>query len=183
MNFTIRKAAGKDLENILSIYEKARQFQREHGNPSQWEGGYPQPEIVQKDLEAGELYAVCRQTPAGEELAGVFMFARRPEPNYACIREGTWLEEGPYAVLHRVASAGTCPGVGQACMDWAWEQCQNLRIDTHRDNYVMQRLLEKNGFVRCGLIDLGEGGERIAYQKCRTVPGTLQKNMEKPRQE
>ena len=138
---------------------------------------------MQKDLEAGELYAVCRQTPAGEELAGVFMFARRPEPNYDCIREGAWLEEGPYAVLHRVASAGTCSGVGQACMDWAWEQCRNLRIDTHRDNYVMQRLLEKNGFVRCGLIDLREGGERIAYQKCRTVPGTLQKNMEKPRQE
>ena len=68
-------------------------------------------------------------------------------------------------------------------MDWAWEQCRNLRIDTHRDNYVMQRLLEKNGFVRCGLIDLREGGERIAYQKCRTAPETLQKNMEKPRQE
>lgn len=43
-----------------------------------------------------------------------------------------------------------------------------LRADTHADNKVMQHLLEKNGFVRCGNITLADGTSRIAYH-C-TVP-------------
>ena len=49
---------------------------------------------------------------------------------------------------------------------WGYEQCGNLKIDTHEDNVVMQHVLEKNGFERCGKIYTHDGTPRIAYQKC-----------------
>ena len=42
---------------------------------------------------------------------------------------------------------------------------KSLRIDTHRGNVVMRRMLEKNGFVYCGIIYLESGDERVAYEK------------------
>ena len=45
------------------------------------------------------------------------------------------------------------------------EHCQSLRADTHADNKVMQHLLEKNGFTRCGVIHVADGSPRFAYQK------------------
>lgn len=37
-NFTIRKASLADLPRIHGIYAAARQFMRDHGNFSQWDG-------------------------------------------------------------------------------------------------------------------------------------------------
>ena len=63
-------------------------------------------------------------------------------------------------------------------MDWAFRQCGNLKIDTHRDNHIMQHLLERKGFTYCGIIHTDNGAERLAYQKsaqkkrrCRPVSG------------
>ena len=39
------------------------------------------------------------------------------------------------------------------------------RADTHADNKIMQHLLEKNGFTRCGVIHVADGSPRFAYQK------------------
>ena len=56
-------------------------------------------------------------------------------------------------------------GAASFCLNWALEQCRNLRIDTHRDNVVMQHMLDKNGFQYCGIIYLEDGSERMGYQK------------------
>ena len=34
----------------------------------------------------------------------------------------------------------------------------------------MQRMLEKNGFVRCGVIHLADGAPRIAFEKVLSGP-------------
>ena len=70
----------------------------------------------------------------------------------------------PYAAIHRVASAGKRTGVLAQCLDYCIAKHQNLRIDTHFDNKIMQHLLEKYGFYRCGTIYLENGDPRIAYQ-------------------
>ena len=71
----------------------------------------------------------------------------------------------PYAVVHRVPTAPDTKGIATFCLNWALEQCGNIRIDTHRDNIVMQHLLDKNGFKYCGIVYVEDGTERIAYQK------------------
>lgn len=40
-----------------------------------------------------------------------------------------------------------------------------VRADTHWDNVIMQHILEKNGFVKCGTIVVENGTPRIAYPK------------------
>lgn len=60
---------------------------------------------------------------------------------------------------------GTIRGAASFCLNWAFNKCGNLKIDTHRDNIVMQHLLDKNGFKYCGVVYLENGSERIAYQK------------------
>ncbi len=66
----------------------------------------------------------------------------------------------------------TCPessviaaDIASFCLCRALSQCGNLKIDTHRDNKIMQHLLEKNGFKYCGIINTDDGTERMAYQK------------------
>ena len=45
-------------------------------------------------------------------------------------------------------------------------QCGHLRMDTHGDNYVMQNLLKKSGFVHCGTVYVEEDDHpRMAYEK------------------
>ena len=81
--------------------------------------------------------------------------------------EGAWLNEEPYGVVHRITSDGTVKGAASACLTWAFGQCGNLKIDTHRANVVMQNMLKKNGFQSCGIIHVQDGSERLAYQKTK----------------
>lgn len=39
----------------------------------------------------------------------------------------------------------------------------NVRVDTHANNTTMQRLIEKSGFKKCGIIHVRDGSPRIAY--------------------
>ena len=157
----IRPATARELDTVLRIYAAARQFMREQGNPDQWGDDYPPVSLLREDIEAQRLY-LCVE---GDEIPGVFYFAEGEDPTYRVIEEGDWLNDAPYGVIHRIAVAKQGRGVAAFCFDYAFEQCKNLKIDTHKDNLPMQRALEKRGFVRCGIIHLENGDERIAYQK------------------
>jgi RimJ/RimL family protein N-acetyltransferase len=50
-------------------------------------------------------------------------------------------------------------------MDYCFAHATNIRIDTHRDNHIMQHVIQKHGFTYCGIIYLLSGDERLAYQK------------------
>ena len=158
---TIRPASAADLPAILEIYEFARRFMAEHDNPTQWGDSYPDASIVCRDLEAHQLY-VCI---AEKSIAGVFCYFAGTEPDYLTICEGSWPNDLPYGVVHRLAVAEGQKGIASCCLRYAFAQCGNLRIDTHRDNIPMQRTLAKNGFLRCGIIHCSHGGQRITYQK------------------
>ena len=54
--------------------------------------------------------------------------------------------------------------------DFAKHQADNVRIDTHENNLIMQRLIKKHGFVRCGTIYVDDGSPRFAYQWINTFP-------------
>ncbi len=152
-----------DLGEIMEIYACARRFMAENGNPNQWINGHPARELIQGDIEAGKSCVA----ESGGGLAGVFYFAVEAEPAYAKIFDGAWLNDAPYGVIHRVASNGKAKGVLARCVEWCMERCDNLRIDTHADNIVMQKALLKLGFEYCGKIFMKNGAERMAYQKIR----------------
>ena len=57
-NFTIRKSSPADLPRIHGIYAAARQFMRDHGNFSQWDGEDAPEHLLPGDIEAGNLYVL-----------------------------------------------------------------------------------------------------------------------------
>ena len=100
----------------------------------------------------------------GKPIA-TWAFIRGPEPTYAIIYNGKWLNRRAYHVIHRVASMPGCHGVMRDLLEWCFSMDGNIRIDTHRDNAVMRHCLAKYGFTYCGIIHLQNGDERLAYQK------------------
>ena len=165
MKMKIRHSTEDDLSQIMKIYEYARRFMAEHGNPDQWgPTNWPPEELIRSDIKNNNSYACVHN---GRIVAAFFFTQGKDiEPAYHVIEDGTWLDDGPYGVVHRLAGDGTVSGVGSFCLKWAFEQCGHLRIDTHGDNLVMQNLLKKCGFTYCGIIHVLEDDyPRLAYEK------------------
>ena len=158
----IRHATLSDLPRLLEVYAAARAYMCRTGNPTQWGSNHPAPEILTEDIALKRLYVV--EAPDGR-VCGCFMLAPGPDDTYADIFDGAWGCDTPYGVLHRVASDGTQRGILRQCIAFASRQFRHLRIDTHEDNSVMQHVLEKNGFTKCGIIYLESGDPRLAYEK------------------
>ena len=159
---TIRPAQTNDLSDIMAVLEAAKGIMRASGNAGQWVGGYPSEEIILQDINRGYGQVVV----ADGRIAGYFAFIPSPEPTYAEIFNGAWLDDSlPYHVVHRIGSYPEIHGVFRAIMDWCFERDGNIRIDTHRDNRIMQHNILKYGFQYCGIIHLATGDERLAYQK------------------
>lgn len=161
MSYQIRPATISDLPRILPIYQEARQFMRESGNPNQWGSDRPTESTLKEDIAKGQLF-LCTDK---EETVCVFAYIPGTDPTYLVIDNGAWLNDAPYGVIHRIAVATRGKGVATYCFQWALAQCPNLRIDTHSDNIPMQAALRKNGFAQCGIIYLSNGDPRIAFHK------------------
>jgi len=157
----IRKTKTSETDTLMELYRQARKFMAEHGNPNQWGDSYPGRSLIEQDILDGCSY-VC--TKDGR-IAATFFFRTGEDKTYREIYEGAWLNDRPYGVVHRITSDGTVRGAASFCLNWAFSQCGNLKIDTHEDNIVMQNMLQKNGFQRCGIIYIEDGSRRIAYQK------------------
>lgn len=150
-----------DLDQMMEIYAQAKRFMDSTGNPTQWKVGYPTREMIQEDILLKRSF-VC----VGEDgiVHAAFMFRTGEDPTYRVIEQGSWFNDKPYGTIHRVASDGVQHGMFACIAAYCRSLCSELRADTHRDNRVMQHLLEKNGFVRCGIIYVADGTPRIAYQ-------------------
>ncbi len=157
----IMHALPQDLPEIFQIYEKARNFMKKTGNPNQWGDHWPAEEMLVEDIRKGNLY-VLRE---GNIIHAAFAFIIGEDPTYHKIEQGKWLSDTEYGTLHRVASDGELHGVFRMIVQYAGQKIGHLRIDTHEDNKVMQHAIEKNGFMRCGIIHIADGSPRIAYEK------------------
>ena len=157
-DYRIRQAAAEDMDSILCIYARARDFMAASGNPTQWKDGYPGQELLTEDIRKGELYVVENQ----EHICGVFFFHIGEDPTYGYMENGTWRSNDPYGTIHRIASDGS-GGIFPVCLQFCKSKIRHLRIDTHHDNKPMQHVVEKHGFFRRGIIYVQDGSPRIAY--------------------
>ena len=155
----IRRAEFSDVSRLVEIFESAKVFMRACGNLSQWADGYPAREDFLKDISSGSFYVL--------EVDGVveagFALVPSPEPTYEYI-DGTWLTDGDYVTIHRIASSGAVRGVFDKAVDFALLSHDVVRVDTHSDNEPMKRAIMRRGFSYCGVIYLANGDERLAYE-------------------
>lgn len=157
----VRPARREELSELRRCYDAAKQTMNRSGNPTQWEVGYPPDATILSDIEKKQLFVAENDTG----IHGAFVFFVGEESDYAVIEDGKWPNDRPYGVMHRVASDGMARGIFTAAVNFALETEKNLRIDTHEDNRIMQHVVEKHGFARCGIVYVRGGGRRIAYQR------------------
>jgi hypothetical protein len=117
-------------------------------------------------VSSGCSSVISSEAEGGVEKSPVAYFALlpSPEPTYDYI-DGAWLTDEPYGVIHRIASYPDVHGVFSAIIDFAAARYPHLRIDTHRDNRIMQHVIAAAGFTCCGIIWLADGTERLAYER------------------
>ncbi len=163
-----RKTEEEDKEQVISLWRDAQAYFREQGI-DQWQDGYPDRERLDQDVANKASYVLEEE---GRVLATAYISVET-EPDYCKIYEGKWFTKGPYGVIHRIAVTPFAKGKGLAgrLVAEAARSCReqgavSLRVDTHQDNRPMRRMLEKNGFLYCGIIYLTrDGASRVAYEK------------------
>ncbi len=159
----VRKATQSDYNRIMEIYEIARVFMAETGNPHQWgDLGYPYPDLIKEDIEEQRLLVITEN----ETVEGVFFWSLGVDLTYVEI-DGQWLNDKPYGVIHRIAGSGKVKGILKTAVEYGLQFSDNIKIDTHVDNTVMQSALEKLGFKYCGMVYLPHGVWMKAYQLSR----------------
>lgn len=162
-----RKAKGKDLPFIMEIIKESQAYFKKEGI-DQWQNNYPNIDTVKRDIDKENAYVLLKDTTI---LAAVVVTFGREE-SYENIYQGSWKSSKEYAVIHRMAVSSQYKGLGLAsimikhiekiCDD---KKIFSIRVDTHRHNTSMKKLLEKNQFEFCGIIYLEDGAERIAFEK------------------
>lgn len=162
---TIELAKKEEAEICGKILDDGRKFQQEQGFV-QWTENYPNINTVYNDIENEKGYVI----KIDGKIAGYMCIDFSGEPAYADIK-GAWRTEKNYAVVHRMAFSKEFIGSGLAdrafgliekvCLD---RGVPYIRIDTDFPNKRMQHILEKNGFVKCGVV-VFQGSEKIAYDK------------------
>lgn len=166
-----RKADPEELPQILRICDEARISLARHG-VDQWQGAYPNETVLSDDISRGECFVVLH----GDDIAAFFTLSTQPEPCYDKIRDGKWTPVSEYAVLHIVAVAKKYRGSGisEELLRFAEKRTLEagrkcLRIDIHRKNRPMQRLLRDAQFRYRGNVDQtsepGHDPLRQCYEK------------------
>ena len=166
-NLRFRKGEGTDLERVMEIVADAQNWFREQ-NIDQWQDGYPTQDIILSDISGGYNYIV----EYNGVVVATFVVSFAGEPTYSEIKGNGWLNDEPYAVVHRIAVSDKYrrKGIAKEILHFTEELCaaqgvSNIRIDTHCDNKAMRALLKKMRYTHCGRITLTSGAYREAYQK------------------
>lgn len=160
-----RKANINDIDSLVSIIEEAKAYFKEN-KIDQWQDGYPNKQTLLQDIKKEESFLLEQD---GIILA-TCMISTKKDPTYHNIYQGSWLNNEPYFVIHRIAVKQSEKGNNLASF-MIQEAIKlhpdyfNIRIDTHKDNISMQRMLQKNGFIYCGIIYLETMQQRNAYQR------------------
>lgn len=143
-----RHAAIDDIPVIMQAIADAKKSLKRH-RVDQWQGHYPDEALIRSDIERGEIYVTLH----GDEVSGFFVLSEEPEEAYEHITDGKWSNDNPHTVWHRSAVCSKYRGSGMAqfmekCVEAETKSfgIKYIRVDTHKKNKSMQKLLRDSGF-------------------------------------
>lgn len=170
MNYHFRKATITEIPEIWNILQQAIKRRKEDGS-DQWQDGYPNPEVIQNDIEKNAGFVLTEN----DNIIGYCAVLINDEPAYDEIK-GKWLTNEDFVVFHRVAIAENHLGKGLAkklfdfIEDFALSnKIYSIKVDTNFDNFAMLSIFEKRGYVLCGEVYF-RGSARKAFEKVLEKP-------------
>lgn len=160
----LRKATVGDINNIMQVFEEARQAQRSAGF-RQWEDGYPSIEVLKSDIDHNIGYVLDDNgKTAGYVAIGPndAEYDRHPE---------LWDIDKTYVVFHRIALSDEYRGKGFSSIlfdlseeEGSRQSVEFVRIDTGLENKPMHHILAKRNYTNIGAC-VFVWGRRLAYEK------------------
>ena len=178
MTHGIRKATAEDLPEILEIIRQGQSFLKSQGL-SQWqEDRGPKSVDIEQDIAKDEGYVFLYE----ERPCGYTSLVSGVDPVYTAITEGQWETNigQVYVSVHRVAVSMAIRGKGFGKIFLALIVAEakklgyaDIRIDTHLENLIMQKVITDTGFIYRGMVEFPFfDGRRKAYQMIdRSVMG------------
>jgi GNAT superfamily N-acetyltransferase len=164
-NYNFRKATLSEIDSIWEILKQAI-LRRKMDGSNQWQDGYPNLEVVKKDIEKEVGYVLTEN----DAIVGYIAVLINDEPEYAKI-QGKWITNGDFVLYHRVAIAERHLGKGLAKLiitnieKFALENnIKSIKADTNFDNAAMLSIFDKMGYEYCGEVYF-RGSPRKAYEK------------------
>lgn len=157
----IDKTNLSDLSEIMLIYNYARDLMNSHDN-FQWDEYYPTEEMIIEDINNGNHFTVKENN----KILGVFTLVDY-DFEYDDI-DGKWLNNNPYVEIKKIALKKLDFLLITYIINYVFEKCPNIKVDTGEDNIGVQKVLERNKFIYCGKLKSPEYRENInwfAYQK------------------
>ena len=165
MNYNLRKAEIIDIPEIWAILQQAI-VRRKNDGSTQWQDGYPNPEVVQNDIEKEYAYILTE----AKNIIGYCAVVVNYEPEYSKI-EGKWLTNSDFVVIHRLALSENYLGknLSKTIIEFVEDiaiskNIYSIKVDTNHDNIPMIKIFKKSGFSFCGIVHF-RGSPRIAYEK------------------
>ncbi|MDO6736785.1 GNAT family N-acetyltransferase [Wenyingzhuangia sp. 2_MG-2023] len=165
MNYTFKKANISEIPVIWEILQQAIQKRKLEGS-NQWQDGYPNPEVLKRDIEKKVGFVLTEN----ETIVGYVAMLVNDEPEYENI-EGQWITHKDYVVFHRVAISENHLGKGLAkkmmnfIESYALENhIYSIKADTNHDNDEMIAIFKKLGYQYCGTVCF-RNSFRNAYEK------------------
>lgn len=168
-NLIIRKATISDVSEIMKVIDEAKAFLREQGL-DQWQFGYPNAEAFYGDIEKSSAYVFIKDG----RISGVLTLMLEKDSVYE-EKKVDWISKTDYATIHRMAVSKAERGTGLsaemlsfACDEAKKSMKKSVRIDTHRGNQPMKRLLQREQFEFICEIDYHfQNGDpiRLAFEK------------------
>ena len=168
MNYLFRKANASEVPQIWKIIQQAI-VRRKNDGSQQWQDGYPNEDVIKQDITKGIGYVLIDDNI----VAGYAAILFNDEPAYEQLK-GTWLTNGDFAVVHRVAISDDYLGKGLAQKIFLFTEdlakgnnIFSIKVDTNFDNLPMLKIIEKLGYTYCGEVTF-RGSFRKAFEK--TLP-------------
>ena len=163
----LRLAREDDREIILEIYEDGSRKLKSLGL-DQWQG-QDKPNLDNfKELKENKNIFVLEDQ--GQVVSTVIIYDF--DDDYENNLDGTWQSPKPYVALHRIGTLEreSKQGYGRKVIELAEAYARensfkSARIDTHRGNKTMQRLLKSLNYNYVGLVYLSGKNERLAFEK------------------
>ena len=164
IDLQIRPATTSDITDVWKILQQAIARRLTDGS-TQWQDGYPNEELVRKDIAEKHGYVFIYD----EKIAGYAAVFFDLEPEYEELK--TWENQPPYAVIHRVAvgsdflKRGIATEIFRLIENLVIEKgIKSIRVDTIFDNTGMLRIFEKFNYTYRGEVYF-RGNARKAFEK------------------
>ena len=166
-NYIFQATTESNIPAILRIVAEA-QLQLKELNVNQWQNGYPNRQTILEDIKKGYSFVYTSK----DEVMATLAFRTDKDPTYEIIK-GKWLSTtARYGTIHRMSVATRYKGqrlasqlfnlIEQKCKD---QKIEWLRVDTHKNNTPMLKVIKREGFTYCGIIQVTDGSERLAFEK------------------